>query len=109
MNHFLSEKYIDSIMNSYKIYAVWTLIILHVLYFAVLLKVNIINSKYVNFLRTFVNMFICLFLIYRFHPFRKELYLKKYDDTIIFTCAVVLFFNEGFVNYILSYAKGSGI
>ena len=103
-----SEKNIDDVFEFYKKYVVWTLIFLHIVYFTVLMKISVFDSKYINFLRTFVNVFICLFLMYRFHPFRKEVFIKKYDDVIIFTCAVVLFMNEGFVNYILAFVKGSG-
>jgi hypothetical protein len=105
MFNFLNEKIIDNFLEPYKLYTIWLILILHLVYFVLYFKEDLIEVKYLNYLRTFVNMFICLFLIYRFHPFRKEILLKKYDESIIFNCALILFINEGFSNYVISNVK----
>lgn len=107
MFNFINEKIIDNFFEKYKLYSLWLLLILHLVYFVLYFKSDLVEIRYINYLRTSVNMFICFFLIYRFNPFRKEIVMKKYDDRIIFNSALILFLNEGFANYILTYiSKG---
>ena len=51
--------------------------------------------QYVTILRTFVSVFICMFLILRFNPFVKA-ELLPYDANIIFGSAMLLLFNVVF-------------
>lgn len=67
-------------------------IILTTLYGLLFVGVIYINPEYLQNFRTIMQLFVCLFLIYRFHPY-KEHVLKKYDAQIIFSSAIFLLVN----------------
>ena len=80
------------------------LAILHVLYIIVYLGVFSINTEIINYLNIIIQMFICTFLIFRFHPFRKH-ELHKYDGNVIFGSGVILFTNLLFTQFHYYYVK----
>jgi hypothetical protein len=57
------------------------------------------NKKYIDIFSNLLLTFVCLFLILRFHPFRKH-ELRDFDATIIFGSAVLLLTNAGLTNII---------
>ncbi len=57
-----------------------------------------VNVIYVKTFNTFIQLIICLFLIYRFNPFVKH-ELRKQDSSIIFACAILLLTNLGITQY----------
>lgn len=67
-------------------------IILTTLYGLLFVGVIYINPEYLQNFRTIMQLFVCLFLIYRFHPY-KEHVLKQYDAQIIFSSAIFLLVN----------------
>ena len=69
--------------------------LLYISYFILFFGIYNINIKYVSILRTFVSVFICMFLILRFNPFVKA-ELLPYDANIIFGSAMLLLFNVVF-------------
>ena len=62
------------------------------------------NVKYIDYLNIGIQLFICIFLIIRFHPFRKH-HLKEFDANIIFGSAVYLLVNLGLTEYVLHYVN----
>jgi hypothetical protein len=82
-------------------YFLGILIALHASLFFIFIGVLYINPDLVETLSNLVRLFVCLFLIIRFHPFRKYV-LHKYDGQVIFTAALFLLTNEAIEKYILS-------
>lgn len=80
-------------------------IIMYVLYIVLFLGLGQWASATV--IQTFLfyfQLFICLFLIVRFHPFRTHI-LRPLDVQIIFGCAVLLLTNLGVVSIMESRAS----
>jgi hypothetical protein len=93
---------IDDALHYSGHYYVYTILALHILYVLVLVGVLSMNSIYFRLFNIFIQLFICIFLMFRFHPFRKH-ELREYDAKIIFSSAAFLLFNLGVVEYIKSY------
>jgi len=82
-------------MNGHKISIrfYWTLIALFYLgYISIFFGVYRFDPKYLRLLSTFMHLFICLFLIWRFHPFREHT-LRPNDGQIIFGSALLILTN----------------
>ena len=67
-----------------------TITILHILYFIAFLGVFVINDEYVRFLNIFVQSFVILFLIIRFHPYKSVYSITPADRTFVFGGAMLL-------------------
>jgi hypothetical protein len=80
---------------------VWFLFISHVILIASFLLLGSLNESYVAVFSKIVRYFVCVFLLLRFHPFRKH-NLGKYDGQIIFISALFLLTNEGMTEFLLS-------
>lgn len=87
-----SIEMVDYIINQAGKYYRILPIILTILYGLLFIGVIYINPEYLQNFRTIMQLFVCLFLIYRFHPY-KEHVLKKYDAQIIFSSAIFLLVN----------------
>ena len=72
---------------------VFSLFIIHVVYVAVFLGVFVTIPEYVRLLNIFVQVFLCLILMIRFHPFRENHTLQSGDSMFIFGAGVFLFTN----------------
>ena len=60
-----------------------------------------INPSYIYYLSMFVNTFVSLFLIFKFHPFREHR-LTKHDGHIIFTSALFMLSSSSLTEVILN-------
>jgi hypothetical protein len=69
-------------------------------YFLIFFGLFYINKKYIDIFSNLLLTFVCLFLILRFHPFRKH-ELRHFDATIIFGSAVLLLTNAGLTQFIV--------
>jgi hypothetical protein len=76
----------------------YSLLILHTIYVLIFFGLFNINKIFINYLNIFIQTFICIFLLVRFHPFRKH-ELRENDSKIIFGTAIILLTNLGFVQY----------
>lgn len=83
---------VDDILDYFGHYYFHMLVLLHVVYIFVFIGIIASNSIYLNGLNIFIQLFICIFLLFRFHPFRKHK-LREYDADIIFSSALFLLFN----------------
>ena len=77
------------------------LLALHASLFFIFIGVVYINPNLVETVSNSVRLFVSLFLIIRFNPFRKYV-LHKYDGQVIFTAALFLLTNEAIEKYILA-------
>lgn len=90
-----SQNKLDDVLDKVKLPVFTTsMFIIHVCYLIVYFGIASIHAKYMNYLNVFIEVFVCLFLIARFHPFRQHK-LHKYDATIIFGSAILLLTNLG--------------
>lgn len=66
--------------------------VLLISYGLIFMGVIYINPKYLYMFKTMMQVLVCIFLIYRFHPYRNHI-LQKYDAQIIFSSAMFLLVN----------------
>jgi hypothetical protein len=100
-------KYIDDVLEKHKMSVyVWLFVLPYILYFITLLGILYIKPSYIHVLGTFVQIYVALFLIFRFNPYRKH-EIRPYDDQIILGSAFLLLTNAGVTSYILSKIKGT--
>jgi len=78
--------------------------ILYLMYFLVFFGLFNINKEYTRLFSNFIQLGICLFLIVRFHPFRKH-ELRDFDGDIIFGSAMFLLANLGITEYIVQIVR----
>lgn len=78
--------------------------ILYLMYFLVFFGLFNINPEYTRLFSNFIQLSICLFLIVRFHPFRKH-ELREFDGDIIFGSAMFLLANLGITEYIIQIIR----
>lgn len=67
-------------------------IILGICYLTISVGIYIIQPTLLHILTTIVHIFVCIFLILRFHPFSTQ-GLRPLDRTIIFSSACILLTN----------------
>lgn len=87
-----SLKLIDNIMNKIGKYYRILPILLTISYGLIFIGVIYINPEHLFKFKTTMQLLVCIFLIYRFHPYRKHV-LREYDARIIFSSAMFLLFN----------------
>jgi len=63
-------------------------------------------SEYIDVLNFYFRMYVCIFLIVRFHPFRKYHSFSEFDRQVVFTSALLIFTTIG-VTKIRDYIKES--
>lgn len=86
---------IDNTLDKIKMPIYYLLIgTLYMLYFVLFVGIFYVDAKYIQLVNNSLQLFVCLFLMYRFFPLRKH-ELHKYDSNIIFSCAVLLLINTG--------------
>ena len=98
-------KYIDDVLEKHKISVyIWLFALPYALYFITLLGVLYIKPAYIHTLGTIMQIYVALFLIFRFNPYRKH-EIRPHDDQIILGSAFLLLTNAGVTSYILSKVK----
>lgn len=75
--------------------------LLNISYVLALLGIMYVDPIQINKLNVAVQLFVCLFLIFRFHPFRSH-ELRKYDSQLIFGSALFLLANLGITQFVMS-------
>ncbi len=75
---------------------------MHLLYAFAFVGIISDNSILIRFINIFIQMFIGIFLMLRYNPFRTQRFYKN-DANIIFGSAAFLLFNLGLVQYFKSF------
>jgi hypothetical protein len=70
-----------------------SLAILHIVYIAVFLGIFVAVPEYIRMLNIVIQTFLCLILMYRFHPFRENHKLHPGDNMFIFGVVFFVFTN----------------
>jgi len=71
-------------------------VFLFLIYFKIM---SVTNYKYVYDLNNFIQLFIAVFLLIRYHPFKNKYHLNTSDVYLIFASACFLIINLGVVHY----------
>ena len=95
-------KFVTQLLDEFEKNYMYVNIVIHTIFFATFLGIVYINTSYLRQLNIFIQFAVCVFLMIRFHPFRKHEF-HQYDAGIIFSCALFLLFNLGIVEYIKQY------
>ena len=83
----------------------FTFLIIYFLYFLIALGLSATAPKYLSFLDYYVKIYVSLFLIWRFNPFRHVKFTSL-DKKIAFNAGIFVLFATTTVNQILiSYFK----
>jgi hypothetical protein len=82
-----------------------SVVLLHVLYLLVFFGFYSVNTTYIRYLSTFIQVFVALFLIYRFNPLRK-IVIHPHDGTIIFGSGMFLLTNTLFTETFVTNVEG---
>jgi hypothetical protein len=83
--------------------------ITYVIYISLALGIYLISPEYINIFHTFVKLYICAFLIYRFNPWRK-ISCQHLDKRIAFIAGFLLLSTtifENILQYYLSKTKNT--
>jgi len=89
----------DTIGNS----SIYILMIFNILYFSTLFGIIYLKSSYIEIFNIIVHSLLCLFLIYRFNPMRKNIVVKKYDQILVFSTSIFLLLNLGIIEYVKKF------
>jgi len=82
--------------------------LLYICYFAIYAGLFYVDPTYVSALSAGLRLFICAFLIYKFHPFRQHR-LLDFDAQLIFASAIWILTDMGFTQYIANSIKRTPI
>ena len=86
---------IESLWSSEYIY-IASILIINIFYIAVFFGVIISIPYYVQTLQLIVQIFLCVILLIRFHPFQDNYKMTRYDAQLIFGAVIVIFTNVVF-------------
>jgi predicted nucleic acid-binding protein len=93
---------IDDILNYFGHYYFHMIVLMHVIYVFVFIGIIAINSLFLKTFNILIQTFVCVFLLFRFHPYRHHK-LREYDTSIIFSSAGFLLFNMILVEFFSVY------
>jgi hypothetical protein len=87
---------IDNLLDTLVPYYIYFIYSFHIVYVVTFIGLLNFNASYLSYLNIFIQLFICLFLILRFNPFRNHNF-KESDSNVIFGSATFLLLNLGLV------------
>lgn len=76
----------------------------YILYFAIILGISINAPTYLASLDYYVKMYVSLFLLLRFNPFRKVEFTEL-DRKIVFSSAIFIFTTTAINSLLITYLK----
>ena len=79
----------------------FTFLIIYILYFAIALGLSATAPKYLSFLDYYVKIYVSLFLIWRFNPFRKIHTFTNLDRKIAFSAGLFIITTTALNKYII--------
>jgi hypothetical protein len=81
-----------------------SLFIINLIYVLAYLGMVKYNTTILDYLNIGIQLFVALFLMIKFHPYRKH-ELREFDAQIIFGCAIFLLVNLGLTEYFERFTK----
>ena len=82
------------------------IIIIYLAYITIFFGIVVIDEKYIRKFSILFQLVICIFLIWRFSPFKQVHVLTKIDTAIIFYCATFLLMNVVAIEVYVSFLQG---
>ena len=76
----------------------------YILYIVIALGLSSNAPQYLQTLQLFVKLYVSLFLIIRFNPFRQYVPVGKLDRKIAFSAGIFLLLTSSFTEYLIYYA-----
>ena len=99
----MKNKGLDSLLDKVKTpFYIYSVVAANVIYILVAFGLVAFNKSYVHILNIFTQLFVALFLIYRFHPYREYEY-RENDNILLFGAGIFLLTNIGVTNLLLNY------
>ena len=77
------------------------ILLLYSLYFLLYIGIFYVNPTYINNLSIAIRIFVCAFLLYKFHPFREHK-LNHFDDKLIFASAILILTDMCITQYVIN-------
>ena len=99
----ISQIYIILLMPIDFIFYFASIVIINAFYIAVHLGVFVAVPQYIVWWYTFVQVFLCCVLMYRYNPFRTKFEYSDFDARLIFGAACILLNNVLSVPVLLNY------
>jgi hypothetical protein len=78
--------------------------LLYICYFAIYAGLFYVNPEYIQTLSKSIRIFVCAFLIYKFHPFRQHR-LVDFDAQLIFASALLILTDMGITQQLVKSIK----
>jgi len=97
----IQEK-VDDILHHLGHYYFHMLVLMHVIYILVFIGIISFNSLFLKTFNILIQTFVCVFLLFRFHPYRHHK-LREYDANIISSSAGFLLCNMILVEFFSVY------
>jgi len=94
--------YIHLMPADYLFYLV-SIVIIYAFYIAVYLGVFVSVPEYIVMWYTFIQVFLCLVLMYRYNPFRDKFEYNEFDSRLIFGAASILLSNVVSIPLLLKF------
>jgi hypothetical protein len=88
--------FFESIMSTETMYLL-SILLVNVCYIALFLGIIASVPYYVLMIQLGVQIFLCLVLLIRFHPFQDNYKITRFDATLIFGAVVIILTNVIFV------------
>jgi len=92
------ESNLDTIKKPLYLAMIFTL---YLCYFLLYIGIFYIDPTYIKSLSIAIRIFVCSFLIYKFHPFRQHK-LSYFDDKLIFASATLILTDMGITQYVVN-------
>ena len=81
----------------------FTIGITYVSYIFIFLGISYLLPTYIRIISNVMHLLICLFLIYKFNPLRKNQQLTETDNNLIFFSAMFIILSTGITEFALSF------
>ena len=91
---------LTKIIDNIAPYFIYIVALFYLLYVSLFLGINEENEIYIKPLKTFIRIFIGLFLILHFNPYTEKKTLNKLDISIIMSSGLVILLDAGFSAFI---------
>lgn len=88
--------FFESIMSTETMYLI-SILLVNVCYIALFLGIIASVPYYVLMIQLGVQIFLCLFLLIRFHPFQDNYKMTRFDASLIFGAVIIILTNVIFV------------
>jgi hypothetical protein len=92
--------YFENVLEKIKVHVyIWLLIIPYILYFLAFIGIWSVDPSYFRIISVTMQIYVALFLMIRFHPFRKQ-EIRPNDDYLILGSAFLLLANAGVTSFL---------